>query len=188
MRKRTYIHSLLEYEKPDTESHLDSTYLNPEISPSPYTSLRRDRNDKGGGMFIASRDELNIVEIENVGQKCEIKAKLLANDNPNVYLAYYYRPPSSEADDLLKLQHDLDLIKREDTNAELLVAGDFNVPSIDWSNNSIHENPQYGTTINEMMIDIMNSQFLTQTDGKNILDLMFMTAPDLWGTHTQCPA
>ena len=64
------------------------------------------------------------------------------------------------------------------------MAGDFNVPHIGWKTNTILENPQYGIEINENVIDIVNNHSPTQVvqeppHGKNTLDLIFTTSPDL---------
>ncbi len=67
---------------------------------------------------------------------------------------------------------------------ELILTGDFNVPSVDWGTHTVRENPQYGREVNDMVIDIANSLYLTQTveeptKGKNILDLVLVTSPGL---------
>ena len=66
----------------------------------------------------------------------------------------------------------------------MILAGDFNTPSIDWANDTITENPQYGPATNEQLLDITRELFLTQTvseptRGPNTLDLIFATSPDL---------
>ena len=96
----------------------------------------------------------------------------------------YYRPPSSTTEDLENLQRDFDRIKSEKEITETILAGDFNVPHINWKTNTILENPQYGIEIKENVMDIVNNHSLTQvvqepTCGKNTLDLIFTTSPDL---------
>ena len=64
------------------------------------------------------------------------------------------------------------------------MAGDFNVPHIDWKTNTILGNPQYGIEINKNVLDIVNNHSLTQvvqepTHCKNTPDLIFTTSPDL---------
>ncbi len=58
------------YKQPDivlgTEAHLDGNYKNSDIFPPPYTALRNGRNDRGGGVFTAYRDDMNVTEIDNI--------------------------------------------------------------------------------------------------------------------------
>ena len=66
----------------------------------------------------------------------------------------------------------------------IILAGDFNLHSIDWENHEVRSPAQYGTEINQMALDVMNCMFLTQmvkepTRGSNILDLIFASPPDL---------
>ena len=55
----------------------------------------------------------------------------MKNGTP-LYLAVYYRPPSSTIEDLENLQRDLDRIKSEKDITEIILAGDFNAPHINW--------------------------------------------------------
>ena len=107
----------------------------------------------------------------------------MKNTTP-LYLALYYRPPSSTIEDLENLQRDLDRIKSEKDITEIILAGAFNVPHINWKTNTILENPQYSIEINENLLDIVNNHSLTQvvqepTHGRNTLDLIFTTSPNL---------
>ena len=90
------------------------------------------------------------------------------------------------------MQRDLDRIKSEKYITEIILAGDFNVPHINWKTNTIIENPQYGIEINENVMDIVNNHSLTQvvqepTCGKNTLDLIFTTSPDLMDEIQKTP-
>ena len=44
------------------ESHLDDSYSTSEIFPTNFTVFRRDRTNGGGGVFIAFKDDLPLVE------------------------------------------------------------------------------------------------------------------------------
>ena len=184
MRKWVQFHAVLESDNPDiilgTESHLDKTHSNPETFPPSYTALKRDRDARGSGVFIAHKNDLTMVEVDYVGANCELKAaKFLSRNHPTLLLAAYYRPPSGMVDELDHLHKDLDR-----PEAPFLIASDFNVLSINWMDGSFPSTPQYGHGLNEKILDIVNHQYLTQTVeeptcGKNILDLMFTTSPDL---------
>ena len=84
-----------------TEYHLDSSHSNSETFPAPYLALRKDKTINGGGVFIAYREDLNLTEIENTGENSELKTeKLIMKNITLLYLAVYYRPPSSTIEDL----------------------------------------------------------------------------------------
>ena len=66
----------------------------------------------------------------------------------------------------------------------IILSGDFNLPSIDWETNTVRDNPQYGQAINSKLVEIANNNDLIQmvtepTRGNNILDLLFTTNPAL---------
>ena len=97
----------------------------------------------------------------------------------------YNRPPSSTIENLENLQRDLERIKSEKDITEIILAGNFKVPHINWKTNTILENPQYGIEINENVMDIVNNYSLTQvvqepTCGKNTLDLILPLLQTLW--------
>ena len=78
------------------------------------------------------------------------------------------------------------------TLISILLGGDFNFPSIDWTNNSFRTYPQYGEGIIKKMMDVTNDLSLIQhihkpTRGKNILDLLFSTNPDMVQNVTVAP-
>ena len=114
--KKKKFYALIASEQPDiilgTETHVDSSHYNSESFPAPYLALRKDRNINGGGVFIAYRNDLNLIEMENTGENSELKIeKLIRKNTTPLYLTVYYRPPSSTIEDLENLQRDLDRIK-----------------------------------------------------------------------------
>ena len=58
---------MIEAHKPDiivgTESKLDNSILSPEITPPGFTTLRKDRNTHGGGVFVRVKDHLIVTEV-----------------------------------------------------------------------------------------------------------------------------
>ena len=85
---------------------------------------------------------------------------------------------------LLSLKRNLrDLFQKEHL-PNVILAGDFNLPSINWETYQTLPSPQYGYEVNQLVIDIVNEFSLTQivkypTRGRNILDLVFVTLPSL---------
>ena len=85
---------------------------------------------------------------------------------------------------LVSLQNNLrDLFQKEQL-PNVILAGDFNLPGIDWGSNQLIPSPQYGAEVNNLALDISNEFSFTQvvqepTRGRNNLDVVFVTSPDL---------
>lgn len=73
---------------------------------------------------------------------------------------------------------------------KILISGDFNLPHIIWdlydneNKYNMHNNPQYGTVLNQALLDMINHHSLSQcvkdpTRNSNILDQVHTTNPDL---------
>ena len=64
------------------------------------------------------------------------------------------------------------------------IAGDMNVPDIDWDTSSVNDNPQYVATVNQKFLHLLDdhglSQFVTfSTRQESVLDLVITSHPDL---------
>ena len=113
-------------------------------------------------------------------------------NSPPLYLGVFYRPPNCNDEALLHLEKQLDLLTCKNKLPHLIIGGDFNVPSIDWESNSIRRTPQYGLTVNEKILEILEKHSLQQmvdqpTHGKNTLDLFLTTSPDLFSNCNTLP-
>ena len=170
-----------------TESHLDPNYLNNEVFPDTYSVIRRDRNRNGGGVFLAHKKDLIITEIPEVIQNSNnefLLAKLETDKNPPLFLGVFYRPTDNNQQPLIELQNQIHHLTSRSKLPHLIIGGDFNAPSINWETNTVKNNPQYGAKIHEMILEITEKNSLHQmvnktTHGKNTLDLLFTTSPDL---------
>ena len=65
-----------------------------------------------------------------------------------------------------------------------IIAGDMNVPDIDWKMSSVKDNPQYGVTVNQKFLDLDDDHGLSQlvtfpTRQESVLDLVLTSHPDL---------
>ena len=189
--KQAELNLILVNQNPDivfgTESHLDENYLDSEVFPLNFNVIRRDRNRYGGGVFIAYKTNLLVNEVPdatlNSENECLI-AKLETTNCAPVYLASFYRPTNNNEEPLQELDRQLNLLTNNHRLPHLILAGDFNVPSIDWKNNTLGSNPQYGQRINSKMLEIADNHCLHQmvdetTRNESILDLIFTTSPDL---------
>ena len=80
---------------------------------------------------------------------------------------------------------------RSINNGQILLAGDFNLPDIDWTNNAFIPGGQY-PALSKKMLEIVNDFGMEQvvlepTRGKNTLDLFFTTNPTLVEKVTMTP-
>ena len=53
-------------------SKLDNSYTDSEVFPDGYLVKRKDRNARGGGVFIAYRDNLVVNEVKGSGKNCQL--------------------------------------------------------------------------------------------------------------------
>ena len=114
--------------------------------------------------------------------------ELQINNHKSLYLCSFYRPPDGNSSAISELNNCLvNLCAINPTNPpHMLLAGDFNLPDISWSdgNGRINPSPTYGTEVNQLLLDSVNDNGLEQlvsvpTRGKNILDLLFCSHPYL---------
>ena len=134
--RRARLGGLLEEHKPDIivscESHLDDSYLSSETFPAGFNVYRKDRIAGGGGVFLGIKDTLVAVEEPTITTAAKIIwAKISLYNLPSLYICSYYRPPQSDLQPILELGESIDMVKRKNLNCDIIVAGDFNFPSIE---------------------------------------------------------
>ena len=109
-----------------TETWLHDSILCTEIFSHNYTIYQRDRGSRGGGIIIATSDNLTskIVlchkSLESIAVEIDISPKTL--------VVCMYVPPCPEVYQQ-KAIHYLNLLP---TDHDITVLGDFNAPDIDW--------------------------------------------------------
>ena len=197
--KQNFLKSIIEHEKPDIicgqESHLDKTIKSSEVFPDNYTIERNDRTLGGGGVFIATKDDLIVSEQPQLDTSCEIQwVKLELQGKSPLYIGSYYRAPDIDKDKISNLRESLNTLysERHTTLPNVILTGDFNVPSIDWSKLSVNQNPQYGNEINNELVNILkdyslNQTVLEKTRSENIPDLILTTYPGQLENTTTIP-
>ncbi|KXJ07594.1 hypothetical protein AC249_AIPGENE23028 [Exaiptasia diaphana] len=170
-----------------TESHLDPTINSAEIFPDQYDIYRKGRNIHCGGVFLAIKKSIFYsIPFNSFDFDCEVFwLNLLVNGGNPMFIGVFYRPPDSNILPLENLQSSLDLITSGSNLPNIILSGDFNLPSIDWNTYSVSPNPQYGTRVNNDFLDIINSSSLSQcqlepTRGPNVLDLVFTSNTNLF--------
>ena len=135
-----------------TETWLNHTILTSEFMPPTYQVFRSDRQTctTGGGVLLAinsnlvSREELHL---ETNGEM--ICASVSIKSYPTLYLGAFYRPHHGIS--LLDKQclNELDLsISRIPNNCHIILAGDFNLPDVDWSKKFVCPQCRYSALSN----------------------------------------
>jgi len=111
------------------ESLLDNSYLSAEKFPS-FAVIRKDRCDGSGGVFLAFDSNLPIVEMPELDADAEmIWARFHGKGSKPVtavYICSLYRIPNSNTGTILQLQQSLQ--KLNNSQATIILAGDFNIP------------------------------------------------------------
>ena len=175
--------NLIDSVKPDiiigTESWLTSDVYSSEIFPPSFTIFRKDRqHQKGGGVFIAVRQEFQASELHHINISSEtlwIKVKLYKCRD--FLVCAHYRPHVSDVTSITDLRKSLDQIGNT-INKHILIAGDFNLPGINWEQNSLTDSCPYAEN-HRQLINFIDDFGLCQlvknpTRGENILDLMLV--------------
>ena len=147
------------------------------------------------GVFICIKETLSPSAILSLDTDAEIVwAKIdVPKENP-ILICSFCRPPNNLLQPLIQLQESLDKILNSVVSPPyLILVGDFNLPSIYWSEGSgqLQPNPIYGHEINSLFVDVISDcslkQFVTSpTRRNNILDLTFSSQPIISDVSIVC--
>ena len=188
IEKATQLKATIHYSNPDiiflVETKLDSNYQTYSFLPPNYVAIRKDRNAHGGGVLIAFRDDITAESLDNLNSNCEIVwTKIHFARNKSIFFASYYRPPSDHLASLEALQASLTKLYRSQKNMpNVVIAGDFNLPDIDWDNQQT-TNTRTASKHNKLL-EIISEFGLqnmvndpTRMESGNILDLILTSNP-----------
>ena len=165
-----------------SESWLTDSVSNSEVFPPDYSVFRRDRpGGRGGGVFLASKNTIACKHIE-LDTDCEVVACEieLPNHSPLI-IAALYRPPYNDTEYMENLCDSLNRIITKYNNPTVWLAGDLNLPNIDWSNNTVNGN-HYPLSLCNVFLNFMAYHGLVQmnflpTRYNNILDVFLTNQP-----------
>ena len=151
-----------------------------------YVVIRKDRCIGGGGVFLALKNYLTVVEEPSFNGNAEmVWVKLCFNKYKSIYVCSIYRPPGSSIEPLYELNDILSSI-HECSSPAILLAGDLNLPDLKFEDGICYtsHNPAYGYEINSFFVEMMNDygfeQFVTQpTREDHLLDLVISTDPNI---------
>jgi hypothetical protein len=172
-----------------TESWLTPDIADAEVFPRGYQIFRRDRTstekDKGGGIFIGVKDACRADVLYNDDQN-ELLWVKVALGKEVIHLAAIYRAPDEGSRVLCKLEDKMNEFGLDlNCSSRILIAGDLNLPSVQWDSLSIKHENRYGSEVNQKAIDIVKEFGLVQavlnpTRGDNILDVFLLRPAESW--------
>lgn len=170
-----------------TETNLSPDIPNAELGLHDYTIFRKDRSPltsakkSGGGVMIAVHSDFtsseicsSIIDVEHIF----VSTRIL---NREILFCTAYIPPSSPSD---TYSHFCNAVEEVCTvigsDTTIVMAGDFNQPSVNWMDTSTSE-PSAGS---QFLINMANFLQLTQVNNVLnsrgvLLDLVFSSDPEL---------
>lgn len=165
-----------------TESWLDATILDRELFPLGYHCFRRDRESRGGGVFILVSSDLPCVRVV-CDLECEsVFCKLRADNGECFLIGSYYRPPGASCQQFAQLTTFLETVQCD----HIILGGDFNLPGLDWGSSNFLAGGATGglyTAFFEFMHENSLHQLVTDPsrndDTGNVLDLLLCDAPNI---------
>lgn len=146
--------------------------------PANFVCFRKDRNNRGGGVFVLVDESVASCQTIVRESTCEaVWCQIRLRNGKTLSVCSFYRPPQASVETLSELTSQLEVIKTD----YIVVAGDFNLPDLDW-----HSQPAFlGITgrLYTAMASIVSLFSLTQTvleptRENHVLDLFFTNAPD----------
>ena len=180
---------MIEDDKPDlifgTETWLRPDINTCEVFPPNFVVYRRDRGKRGyGGILIAVNKDLVSEQLVINDCGCEVIAVKILSQGKSTILVSFYRPPNSGSQYMSNLCEIFRSICKDHTKSPIWIAGDMNLPDIDWATDSIISNKHNTKEVNECMLKLLETTNLEQqvtfpTRGNNILDILLTNRPSL---------
>ena len=194
--KRSELHTMLQYIKPDlvfgTESWLSNSIASSEIFPAEYNVFRHDRNQIGGGVFILAHKSLTVEDQPDLSTNCEIKwLRVKLQNRKDMHAGVFYMPHRN-LKDISELEKSLAKLTSDGAKErDIILAGDFNCPHVDWEQNILKPNAS-DPEVQRTLINITSNALLTQiheepTRMSNILDITFVSNPSLLKSSKSIP-
>ena len=166
-----------------SESHLEAAIFDAEVFSNHFCVYSKDRNLFGGGVFILISKSIPSYCLNINSDIEEIWASLRLSNVSPIILGSFYHPPYSPDLILDELSVSMSHIRSQFPSSKIVLGGDFNCPGIDWSGHILSDS-YVPISLRERLIRFLDYFHLTQivtfpTRGSNILDLCFVSHPDL---------
>ncbi|XP_021351587.1 uncharacterized protein LOC110449208 [Mizuhopecten yessoensis] len=165
------------------ESWLSSNIKDSEVFPEGFTVFRKDRNHQGGGVFICIKDCFSVSEIPDPDCNSELLwVEVQLKGAKKVRIGSYYRPPATGEDYIRGLESSINKITNS-SYKHLLLAGDFNLPHINWNSSSVTPGATQ-SAVHNIFLDTLDTFSLTNVQKQpsrngNVLDLYITSNPSL---------
>ena len=159
--------------------NINSSEIHPRYDPP----FRNDRADGYGGVMIATKTGL-VAERISIMSPCEMVGVKIQTAQPDHLVVFgVYRPTYNNSDYTNCTCDAISSIARKFPNSPLWIAGDTNLPDVNWQTNTISKH-QYSKQINELFIDTSAMLSLSQmvtfpTRLDNTLDVFLTNRPSL---------
>ena len=145
-----------------TETWLRPDVHDSEVLPPGYVvKARRDRQDGYGGVVIITKTSIPCAVL-HISKTSEIVAgSVKRGTHPPLNIAGLYRPPSSNQEKVERSCEELHGLIEANPNSPFWLTGDFNLPDISWSTNSIIGN-QNTVGVNNAFLNLFVDTALQQ--------------------------
>ena len=169
-----------------SESKIDEDISTYSIFPDDYLVFRKDRNQHGGGVLIAAKDTITVSGCPQFSSDCELQWCSIQMLNSGLFFfGCYYCPPNNRQASVAGLEEALSaLMSNRRKNPNVVIAGDFNHPDINWDTQSTTI-PATAAT-HQKLLDVLLCNSLSQVvrdvtrpSSGNILDLIITSNPTL---------
>ena len=157
-------------------------YTDNEIFPSCYTIYRRDRPDGYGGVFFGCHNSYTCTHID-IQITCDIVSCKVDLQQSTLLIISVYRPPNNDITYMENLCGTIENLILNHPNSIIWIAGDINLPNINWSNWSLRS-CNYSLSLCNLFTDLLISNGFSQlvdtpTRQNNILDIFATNRPSL---------
>jgi hypothetical protein len=149
------------------ETWLNKNILNCEILGPDYEIFRKDRESIGGGVLMAIKSE-SFKHVRQIEINCNIEivtVDVTTQSNLHLLICSCYRPPNSNDNWLKDFKYFLSVIR--DQYDDVIIAGDFNLPDINWQNSGDDATKASTSEFSEILKDFFLSQLNTHTTRGN---------------------
>lgn len=155
-----------------SETWLHSDISDVDVIPPSYQIFRRDRTSRGGGVAIILKNSFAASALAQIDDHESLFLKVNCWGHVFVLCAVY-RPPSSPPEFLSLLRDHMSSLKCP----RILMAGDFNLPSIKWSQKltaNVIDSPLYDIMLSCDLQQVVLENTRVIGNHGSILDLVFL--------------
>jgi len=138
---------------------------------------RTDQSDGYGGVFIGCRSTFRCISID-IQSNSEIASCKVDLAEGSLLIIAAYRPPNCNLSSAEYLSNAIEKLILDHLNSTVWVAGDLNLPNIDWKTWTLNAN-NYPLALYNLFIDLFVTHGFSQlvnspTRDNNILDILLL--------------